>query len=252
MSTAISDARAEAMAKIRASQLRSAGLVGEYARADCELGHRLYELAKERVRAYVHGESGRGKTYAASCAVRMWSDSGGKARLVSAPRLMEESTRASRGTATSTRSTGRAASRFSPWMTSVWRGRPRPPSRSSPSWSTSGSRPGCRPSSPATCESGCSELMGRGPRQALGIEGHRLLPNRGARGRGLEGQVQTMSQLRGLSLERAELFGKPHIGARYTHGARYERTGSGAASAIDQPPTATTSRRGGSASGSPS
>lgn len=41
----------------------------------------------------------------------------------------------------------------------------------------------------------------------------------------MEGQVPTMSQLRGLSLERAELFGKPHIGARYTHGARYERTG---------------------------
>ena len=78
------------MAKIRASQLRSAGLVGEYARADCELGHRLYELAKSGVGAYVYGESGRGKTYAASCAVRMWVDSGGKARLVSAPRLMEE------------------------------------------------------------------------------------------------------------------------------------------------------------------
>lgn len=90
MSTAISDARAEAMAKIRASKLRAAGLVGEYARADCELGHRLYELAKEGVGAYVHGESGRGKTYAASCAVRMWVDAGGKARLVSAPKLMEE------------------------------------------------------------------------------------------------------------------------------------------------------------------
>lgn len=35
-----------------------------------------------------------------------------------------------------------------------------------------------------------------------------------------------MSQLHGLSLERAELYGKPHVGARYTGlGARkYERT----------------------------
>lgn len=90
MSTAISDARAEAMAKIRASQLRSAGLVGEYARAECEIGHKLYEMAQNGVGAYVHGKSGRGKTYAAACAVRMWIDAGGKARLVSAPRLMDE------------------------------------------------------------------------------------------------------------------------------------------------------------------
>lgn len=32
------------------------------------------------------------------------------------------------------------------------------------------------------------------------------------------------SQLRGLPYERAELFGKPSIGAEYTGGARYERT----------------------------
>lgn len=30
------------------------------------------------------------------------------------------------------------------------------------------------------------------------------------------------SQLRGLSKERAELYGKPHLGARYTHGKAYE------------------------------
>lgn len=36
--------------------------------------------------------------------------------------------------------------------------------------------------------------------------------------------MPTMTQLRGLSLERAEVYGKPHVGARYTHGDRYERT----------------------------
>ena len=30
------------------------------------------------------------------------------------------------------------------------------------------------------------------------------------------------SQLRGLPKERAELYGKPHLGARYTHGKAYE------------------------------
>lgn len=33
-----------------------------------------------------------------------------------------------------------------------------------------------------------------------------------------------MYQLRGLSIERAELYGKPHVGAHYTKGTRYERT----------------------------
>ena len=33
-----------------------------------------------------------------------------------------------------------------------------------------------------------------------------------------------MHQLRGLSIERAELYGKPHVGAHYTKGTRYERT----------------------------
>ena len=36
--------------------------------------------------------------------------------------------------------------------------------------------------------------------------------------------MPTMTQLRGLSLERAELYGKPHVGVRYTGGSGYERT----------------------------
>ncbi len=36
--------------------------------------------------------------------------------------------------------------------------------------------------------------------------------------------MPTMSQLRGLSLEKAELYGKPSVGARYTGGNSYERT----------------------------
>ena len=89
MSTASSEYTA-ALAKIRASQLRSAGLAGDYARAECEVGHRMYELAKSGIGTYVYGDSGRGKTYAAACAVRMWVGAGGKARLVSTPKLMDE------------------------------------------------------------------------------------------------------------------------------------------------------------------
>ena len=146
------------MAKIRASKLRAAGLVGEYARADCELGHRLYEVAKSGVGACVHGESGRGKTYAASCAVRMWVDSGWKARLVSAPRLMEE-IYAGFERDGDKHALDRACR--IPLLALDDFGMERPTETAIESG------PGSLPSSPATCESGCSRTHGaRSPASA--------------------------------------------------------------------------------------
>ena len=58
-------------ARLARARLRKAGLSGEYLRADCELGRRVLELAQGRRGAYLWGGCGRGKTYAAACAVRM-------------------------------------------------------------------------------------------------------------------------------------------------------------------------------------
>lgn len=90
MPTRDCDAYAEAMARIRASKLRKAGLSGAYASADSELGRRVYALAREGRGAYLFGTPGTGKTHAAACAVRMWCDRGGVARLVTAKRLLDD------------------------------------------------------------------------------------------------------------------------------------------------------------------
>ena len=90
MSTQVTDAYAEAMARIRASRLRKAGLAGGYARADSELGRRVYALAREGRGAYLWGRPGTGKTHAAACAVRMYSDRGERARIVTAKRLLDD------------------------------------------------------------------------------------------------------------------------------------------------------------------
>lgn len=78
------------MAKIRVSRLRAAGLTGDYASAECELGRAVYGMAKAGRGAYLHGPVGTGKTYAAACAVRKWLDGGGKARLVTVKKLLDE------------------------------------------------------------------------------------------------------------------------------------------------------------------
>lgn len=68
-STPISDQ--QFLDEIRRSRLRKVGLSGAYLDADCELGHRLDELVKRGRGAYLWGRPGRGKTYAAACAVRL-------------------------------------------------------------------------------------------------------------------------------------------------------------------------------------
>ena len=58
---------------IRECRLSKAGLVGSYRTADCERGRELRDLALKGRGAYLWGEPGVGKTYAAACAVRLWA-----------------------------------------------------------------------------------------------------------------------------------------------------------------------------------
>lgn len=98
MSTADSRIAAElerVRARAEASALRRAGLRGPYARADCDLGRRVHALASEGRGAYLWGEPGTGKTWAAACAVRLAVEAAGfpdapAARLVTAKRLLDE------------------------------------------------------------------------------------------------------------------------------------------------------------------
>lgn len=50
------------------------GLAGLYAKADCSLGYEIFNGALEGRGAYLFGKPGRGKTYAAACAVRLWTE----------------------------------------------------------------------------------------------------------------------------------------------------------------------------------
>lgn len=81
---------AEVIRRIKAQRLTKAGLLGVYASASCNLGQRLYDAAKEGHGAYLWGEPGTGKTYAAACAVRLTVLDGKKAKLVTAKRLLDD------------------------------------------------------------------------------------------------------------------------------------------------------------------
>lgn len=89
MSTACCELDA-VLARARASRMAKCGLAGAYASADSELGRRVYALARSGRGAYLWGEPGTGKTHAAACAVRMFSERGSRARLVTAKRLLDE------------------------------------------------------------------------------------------------------------------------------------------------------------------
>lgn len=75
MSTPSSEAGA--LAAIRLSRLRKAGLAGPYLAADGELGRRVDDLVRSGRGAYLWGRPGRGKTWAAACAVRLAMERGG-------------------------------------------------------------------------------------------------------------------------------------------------------------------------------
>lgn len=88
MSTATSDIAAQ-MALIRDSRLRRAGLYGGYAKADCEAGKAAYSNALKGMGTYLHGKTGRGKTYIAASAVRRFVDSGRQAKMLTGKKLLD-------------------------------------------------------------------------------------------------------------------------------------------------------------------
>lgn len=65
------------LGELASSALRKAGLRGAYAGADCELGRRVASMAREGRGAYLWGQPGTGKTWAAACAVRLAVEAGG-------------------------------------------------------------------------------------------------------------------------------------------------------------------------------
>lgn len=79
----------EAMAAIRESRLRKAGLYGAYAEADSEIGALVLERAERGRGSYLWGPCGTGKTYAAAHAVRAFALSGRRARLVTTTALLD-------------------------------------------------------------------------------------------------------------------------------------------------------------------
>lgn len=85
-----SDEYRETMRKARACRLRKAGLLGKYQNAECEQGANLYELAKLGTGAYVWGNTGAGKTYAAASAVRHALKDGKTAKLITSKRLLDQ------------------------------------------------------------------------------------------------------------------------------------------------------------------
>jgi DNA replication protein DnaC len=74
----------------RASRLRKAGLRGSYQTADCSLGREMYQRALEGRGTYLWGLTGRGKTYAACCCVRLAIDAGSDARFTTAKGLLDD------------------------------------------------------------------------------------------------------------------------------------------------------------------
>lgn len=61
----------EMVRRVNESRMRKAGLVGVYAEADCDEGWEAYKRAVDGRGTYLYGMPGRGKTYAAACAVKL-------------------------------------------------------------------------------------------------------------------------------------------------------------------------------------
>lgn len=69
--------------RIRLSKITKAGLLGNYATAECPLGRELATQALDGKGTFLWGKCGRGKTYAASCAVKVFILAGKTAKLMS-------------------------------------------------------------------------------------------------------------------------------------------------------------------------
>lgn len=83
----------ELVRKTRESRLSKAGLRGCYMHAESDVGERVCRLVDQGRGAYLWGEPGRGKTYAAAHAVRVAVERGGagsaSAKLLSAKQLLD-------------------------------------------------------------------------------------------------------------------------------------------------------------------
>lgn len=73
-----------------ASRIKKAGLFGDYATADCAKGREIYREAKKGHGFYYWGKCGRGKTYAAACAARLFIEEGKTAKLVTTSQYLNE------------------------------------------------------------------------------------------------------------------------------------------------------------------
>lgn len=71
-----------------ASKVKKAGLLGNYAEADCELGRFIAREALEGRGTFLFGECGRGKTYAAACAARVFIMAGKTAKLITTTKYL--------------------------------------------------------------------------------------------------------------------------------------------------------------------
>lgn len=81
----------EVIASIVAQRLRRAGVEGPYAHAECPAGREAFgRAASGGGGTYLWGEPGTGKTYAAACAVRLWVERGGTAKIVTAKGLLDD------------------------------------------------------------------------------------------------------------------------------------------------------------------
>lgn len=77
------------MRRRAAFRLRKSGLRGTYATADSPQGHEAFGRAKDGRGTYLFGRPGRGKTYAACCAVRLAVEADMSAKLVTAKDLLD-------------------------------------------------------------------------------------------------------------------------------------------------------------------
>lgn len=75
--------------KMAESRLRKAGLRGDYMEADSPEGRAVFERFKQGRGTYLYGLTGRGKTWAAACCVRLAVSQGRKARLMTTKALLD-------------------------------------------------------------------------------------------------------------------------------------------------------------------
>lgn len=72
-----------------ASRIKKAGLLGVYAKANSPLGQEVARRAMDGEGTFLFGRCGRGKTYAAACAVRVFVEKGKTAKLTTTTEFLQ-------------------------------------------------------------------------------------------------------------------------------------------------------------------